>query len=384
MQESNAFNMNDRANHYKGREQSYIKHRFLTTYLQSAAFKILQSRTKIFNFVDAFAGPWKVSDDNYSDASFDQAIRTLEGVRTSLGGGIKIRFCFCEQRADSVAKLYEYAEQQNRFEIHILPGKFEENLSAIQNICNTGYTFTFVDPTGWNIDNGPIFGFLKKQKGEFIFNFMADSINRHATYELVSESLGRFLADPNWIVDFNSEPSCLSNEERVLRVLKRKIREAGSAIYVPDFPILNPYHERIKMRLLLGTFSPAGVEVFRDVQEKIEKVEIITRNRIRDERLGINSLFDAEEIAALQQEDAGIGCSRYLEKAERKIKALVPVGGYMEFKVLGTSVMESVPIRLVQLKKLLKDLKDKSVVDYQLPPGKRVPQPDTLVQLIEE
>lgn len=42
---------------YRGREQSYIKHLFLNKYLEAAAFKLLQSRSRTFNFVDAFAGP---------------------------------------------------------------------------------------------------------------------------------------------------------------------------------------------------------------------------------------------------------------------------------------------------------------------------------------
>lgn len=71
---------------YRDREQSFIKHQFLTKYLQSAAYKTLQGHSPTFNFVDAFAGPWKVSDvAMYSDASFDQAINTLEAVRADLG-----------------------------------------------------------------------------------------------------------------------------------------------------------------------------------------------------------------------------------------------------------------------------------------------------------
>ena len=71
---------------YRGREQSYIKHLFLKEYLLSAAFKTLQGRSKTFNFVDAFAGPWNVSDkSNFSDTSFHQALNTLETVRAHLG-----------------------------------------------------------------------------------------------------------------------------------------------------------------------------------------------------------------------------------------------------------------------------------------------------------
>jgi hypothetical protein len=70
---------------YRGREQSFIKHDFLTRYLQAAAYKTLQGRSSVFNFVDAFAGPWSTTAEDYSDASFDQALRTLEAVRADLG-----------------------------------------------------------------------------------------------------------------------------------------------------------------------------------------------------------------------------------------------------------------------------------------------------------
>ena len=94
--------MTNHQEHYKGREQSYIKHCFLTQYLEMAAFKTFQGSSPTFNFVDAFAGPWNVADDSdYSDASFDQALNTLEGVRISLArkglSGLKVRFCFVKK-----------------------------------------------------------------------------------------------------------------------------------------------------------------------------------------------------------------------------------------------------------------------------------------------
>lgn len=86
---------------YSGREQTFIKHAFLTNYLELLAFKTLQGRDRIFNFVDAFAGPWRIANDSdYSDASFDQALRTLNGVKSKLkelGKSSTIRFIFCEK-----------------------------------------------------------------------------------------------------------------------------------------------------------------------------------------------------------------------------------------------------------------------------------------------
>ena len=77
-------------------------------------------------------------------------------------------------------------------------------------------------------------------------------------------------------------PSDWSNEKRVLHLLKHKIKETGAASYLPDFPIMKPQAKRVKMRLVLGTNSARGLEVFRDVQAKVEHTEIETRNQLRN------------------------------------------------------------------------------------------------------
>jgi three-Cys-motif partner protein len=201
--------MAPRIEDYQGREQSFIKHLFLNKYLEAAAYKLFQGRSPVFNFVDAFAGPWRVSDTNmYSDASFSQAIETLETVRSSLIGmgrtGLKVRFRFCERNPTSVAKLKEFATQKPEFDIQVFSGAFEENLDSIRSACRDGFTFTFIDPTGWNVESSKVFDFLRTLNGEFLFNFMAEEVNRHAGWDGVAESVGRFLADPAWKASFEA------------------------------------------------------------------------------------------------------------------------------------------------------------------------------------
>lgn len=242
---------------YAGREQSFIKHVFLTEYLRAAAYKTLQARSGTFNFVDAFAGPWRVSDDQeYSDASFHQALNTLEAVRTDLSGRgvreLRIRFCFCERRKGSYERLLEYATKQSRFEIYVFHGLFEDHLNEIATICRDGFTFTFIDPQGWNIRSEPILQFLRARNGEFLLNFMAEPVNRHVEYSAVAESFGRFLADPNWDADFRNLPEEWSNERRVLHLLKEKIKASRAATYLPDFLILAPLQQRTKCALYLA------------------------------------------------------------------------------------------------------------------------------------
>ncbi len=371
--------------YYRGREQSYIKHQFLTEYLRTAAYKTLQGRSPIFNFVDAFAGPWKVSDKNFSDASFDQALRTLETVRADLGrsgiAGLKIRFCFCEERHNAVAQLRSYANRNSRFEIHVFHGLFEDRLGDIASVCGDGFTFSFIDPTGWDIRSEPVMEFLKDQNGEFLLNFMAEHVNRHAEYGQVSASFGRFLADPGWSNEFNKLPSDWSNERRVLHLLKRKFKASGAATFMPDFPILKPREQRVKMRLVLGTHSHKGLEVFRDVQGKAERREIETRNQLRDELDGIVSMFDEEEIAALQQQATGIGCPMFQREAEDLILDRLSEICPQKFQELATIVLEHVPMRMTQIRRLLNGMRDRGLLSYELPPKKRVPQDNTKIFL---
>lgn len=370
---------------YRNREQTYIKHKFLTKYLQAAAYKTLHGYPA-FNFVDAFAGPWNVSDEeDYSDASFHQAINTLEAVRKDLqgrkNGALKLRFYFCERRTDAAERLREYAQKRSNFEIHVFSGAFEDNLDAIPESIPDGFTFTFIDPTGWDIRNEDVFKFLLKHKGEFLLNFMSDHINRHAEYEKVSAAYGRFLADPEWENEFAQLPDDWNNEKRILHLLKAKMKEAKVAKYLPDFPILMPAKERLKMRLILGTHSAKSLEVFRDVQAKVERDEIAIRNSIRDNNSNQKGLFSDDYIAEFQQEREGVGCAKYLDQAKDGILEALQSHGASKFAELSSRVMDKFPIRLTQTKSLLCDMKKEGLVNFKLPPRKYKPQDDTRIAL---
>lgn len=372
---------------YRDREQSFIKHQFLTKYLQAAAYKTLQGHSPTFNFVDAFAGPWRVSDDaKYSDASFDQAINTLDAVRSDLArrgvGGLKIRFCFCEQRRDAVTRLREYAASKGRFEIHVFEGAFEDNLSAIAAKLTDGFTFTFIDPTGWDIRNQEVFRFLRDRKGEFMLNFMSDHINRHAEYAEVAASFSRFLADAQWSDEFARLPAEWSNERKMLHLMKGAMRANKVAAYLPDFTIMVPRHERVKMRLILGTHSSAGLEVFRDVQEKVERQEIEMRHTLREGDSPQVSLFSSAEIAEIQQEQKGVGCKSNRAMAEEIIVTYLQGHTSAVPGPMYNLAMEAVPIRRTHLHKVLLNMRDRGIVTFDLPARKQVPQQGTLIFLL--
>lgn len=51
---------------YKGREQSYFKHRLLEAYLERL-FMIIGQHQPIICYVDCFAGPWSSQTDDLND-----------------------------------------------------------------------------------------------------------------------------------------------------------------------------------------------------------------------------------------------------------------------------------------------------------------------------
>lgn len=373
--------MPPRIENYQGREQSFIKHLFLNKYLESAAYKLFQGRSPTFNFVDAFAGPWRVSDTNkYSDASFSQAIETLDAVRRSLldmgRPGLKVRFRFCERNAASVTKLQQFADQKPEFDIKVFSGVFENNLEGIRSACRDGFTFTFIDPTGWNVESGKVFEFLRNLNGEFLFNFMAEEVNRHVGWDGVAASVSRFLADPAWKAAFEAMPEG-SNETKILRLLKAKMKEARVATYLPDMAIQKPREDRIKMRLILGTHSGFGVEVFRTVQEKVEKEAIRTRHTIQTQQSRQSQLFPDEQIIAFETDRDGVGCSAHIGWASELLLRTVSQRPGITFSMLASEVMEQVPVRTTDLNKIAAANRKAGMLRFDLPNGKRTPSPKT-------
>lgn len=373
--------MPPRIENYQGREQSFIKHLFLNKYLESAAYKLFQGRSPVFNFVDAFAGPWRVSDTNkYSDASFSQAIETLDSVRRSLidmgRPGLKVRFRFCERNPASVAKLQQFAAQKPDFDIQVFSGAFEDNLDGIRTSCRDGFTFTFIDPNGWNVESSKVFDFLRNLNGEFLFNFMAEEVNRHAGYDGVADSVGRFLADPAWKATFEALPES-SNETKILQLLKAKMKEAQVATYLTGMAIRKPREDRIKMRLILGTHSGFGVEVFRTVQEKVEKEAVRTRHVIQTEESGQSQLFPEEQIIAFETDRDGVGCSAHVGSATELLLRTVSQRPGIAFGPLASEAMEQVPVRTTHLNKIAATNRKAGLLRFDLPNGKRTPSPET-------
>lgn len=378
--------MSPKPEHYAGREQTYIKHLFLSEYLRPAAFKIMRGRDNILNFVDGFAGPWETQDSaGMEDTSFSQSIEVLRGVRDDLRkNGIskaEVRFFFCEKKRASFALLREFAEKQEGVEIHLFQGRFEDNLDAISAEIDGGFTFTFIDPTGFRIGSKPICNFLRRHRSEFLVNFMADHINRFTEFEDVEAAFAELLADDEWRHRYDKLPSMMSREQRILTLLKEYFRDLAKAKYVPDFAVLKPAHDRLQMRLVLGTASAEGVKLFRETHKRVELREREVRNDIK---LGNQvSLFAPEYLAEREQAAHGFGCKTQRRIASDEILSALRSDGAIEFDDLWPRILEIALVTQSDVKDVLTGLKKSSLIDFDLPPKKKKVQSDTLITLAQ-
>lgn len=85
--------------HYKGREQAYIKHKLLETYLYKL-FMILGQHVQTISYVDCFAGPWQDNADDLSDTSIGISLQTMSKCVSSLqklNPSIRFRALFIEK-----------------------------------------------------------------------------------------------------------------------------------------------------------------------------------------------------------------------------------------------------------------------------------------------
>lgn len=374
---------------YKGREQSLIKHFILQRYLTEMAFKIGQSNKNVLtpiNYVDGLAGPWGTRDtDSYSDTSFRQAIDVLRTVRHEIhrlrNAKLPVRFVFCEQNKKTHAELVEAVSNDSDVEIHCLHGRFEKKLDEVSAICREGFTFTFIDPKGFKVYTNEISEFLRRHRGEFLWNYMADHANRFLEREGLEDAYGALLVDQKWQNRLN-DPSLsgLKNEERVLAVLRERLKELGCADYVIDFPVMRPRENRIQFRLLFGTRSAAGVAVFRSAQKKAEEFQATKREEIRQEAKGFQLVSPELHAESFLARD-GIDGSIAQGAAPSRIRAFLSANGPTRFHDMVAPILETERLTEPVLKDVLLRMRADLLIDFTLPLRKRKPQGDIKISL---
>ena len=169
---------------YKGREQAYVKHVFLESYLES----LIHKTASIYNhvvYVDGFAGPWQSANERFEDTSFGIALNALHRAKESwkkLGRDVRMSAHLVEKDAKAYAQLAQVPAKYPDLVVKTYNGDFLTIIDSILSaIPRDAFAFFLIDPKGWGIPIQKLQALLSRQHSEIIFNFMFDFINRAAS-----------------------------------------------------------------------------------------------------------------------------------------------------------------------------------------------------------
>ncbi|MDL1981435.1 MAG: three-Cys-motif partner protein TcmP [Deltaproteobacteria bacterium] len=294
------------SSHYKGKEQSFIKHRLLETYLERLFMIIGQHENRI-RYVDCFAGPWKAETDDLKDTSIAISLSIMKSCHESLrkqGKNIRFKALFIEKNIESYKRLDSFLKKESTEEVSAesLHGDFYSLRSDILRWCgNDDFTFFFIDPTGWKdvVEIDTLRPLLQRRRSEYLINFMFYSILRVHNQTIFEEHIIRIFGE---IPDTNGMTP-LEREEYLLCLYRAHLKKAQPDIenkksrsaYVK---ILDPYKDRTKYNLVYLTRHPLGIKVFMEASEKLDLVQKFVRAKVKQERRidksGQKELFPAE------------------------------------------------------------------------------------------
>lgn len=287
--------------HYKGREQGYIKHALIEKYLVPFTIKI-GSRWDEIVFVDAFAGPWGSQAEDLSDTSFGIALRQLEAgldqLRTMLNRSPRIRAILIEKDLSAFGKLDAFVQrhQARGIEVSCLPGKFEDRIAAIRNNApsESAFLFSLIDPKGWTgLSMKVMAPLIRRRSSEVLVNVMTDFVRRFARVDQCRESYDDFFGRKG-VREIIAEASAEERQDTVVREYCRSLKLLCEFQHVSSCIVLQPDKKGIKYFMVFATNDPMGIKVFKEAETHAASLQDALKHEkeFRDQQ----PLFSSDEI----------------------------------------------------------------------------------------
>ncbi len=294
---------------YDGREQAYVKHVLLESYLETLVMIIGQSggarkRGEVeITFVDCFAGPWQSDDAELSGTSISLSLRILAACKAKLarkGIATKMRALYVEKHPEAFSRLDAFLGRQDQqvVETACLEGDFLDLRQAILDWCGTkAFCFFFIDPKGFKeIGVTQLSPLLKRRRSEFLINFMYMFVNRVASMEEQKSVMRQLLGGEVDLTGLDPD----ERERRILSLYRAgllgEMREACGADFPPRSAyarVLDVSKARVKYHLVYATSHPLGIVRFMEASEGAEQVQQTVRDYVH---------FESREQAALIQD----------------------------------------------------------------------------------
>ena len=291
---------------YRGREQAFIKHQLLETYLQRL-FMIIGQHQKNIRYVDCFSGPWQEGSNDLQDTSIGISLKIIEKCQNGLnanGKNVTFHALFIEKDKKSFQKLQNYLSDisQQNISTKALPGDFFELREEILSWCGSDdFTFFFIDPKGWKnvVEIPTLTPLLQRPNSEFLINFMYDFVLRSHSQDCFQEDMLAIFGEiPN--------TEAMTPEEKevyLVNLYKQRLKQIlpswGGRPRAVSVPVLKPTIDRTLYHLVYLTRHEKGICVFMEASERLDFVQRRTRaqtkQRHREKRSHQLELFSAAD-----------------------------------------------------------------------------------------
>jgi three-Cys-motif partner protein len=371
---------------YRDREQSYVKHVILRTYLERFAY-IIGSWADAITYIDGFSGPWQTRSEDYSDTSFGIAISELRKARQNLFAKsrrqIALRCFFVEAEKEPFYRLDAFRKTIDDIEVRVAHSSFEAALpqirAFIEKPIGTKFAFILVDPKGWDGFSMTAMGeLLRLQNVEVLVNFMTSFIKRfiESPDQLTQQQLEALFGDGS----FRKVVQGLTGLEReyaVVNAYTANLARVGNFGHVCKALILKPEIDKTHYHLVYATRNAKGVEVFKQAESKAMKEMNFVRAQVdrrrREERTQQKELFDL----AIVHRSSHFADLRdfFTKKARAEVWKLLFNKGEVLYDTLWATAMQFPVVWDSDLKSWLTEWRDAGKIRMpDLKPKERVPK----------
>lgn len=308
---------------YVNREQAFIKHTLLKSYLQKL-FRIIgagsRSRSIEICYVDCFAGPWGDESEGMEGTSIAISLQMLEACRIELAKlnvNATMRALFIEKNRHAYGRLEAYLKSFAPTEIQAdcRHGDFVALRSDILKWAGSeAFAFFFVDPKGWK-EAGieTLRPLLVRPRSEFLINFVYNFVNRTMSIPTLQKEMVDLIGEKIELDGLSPE----EREESILSTYRTNLKKClpqngqrfqGRSAYVR---VLHPTDDRTWYHLVYLTTHPKGIHEFMNISDSIalvqQRVRIGTKVAKQDEQVGTADMFGIENC------DGGESVGRAIE-----------------------------------------------------------------------
>ena len=380
---------------YVGREQSYVKHVLLESYLERLIHKIA-SRYDHIAYVDGFAGPWLSANEKFEDTSFGIALNALRSAKATwkqYGRDVKMSAFLVERDKTAYSQLVQVPARYPDVSIKTYREDFLNVAPTILGeIPASAFAFFLIDPKGWRVPLKTLAPLLGRANSEVVFNFMFDFINRAASISepKVMAGLDELIPLGNWraaLAD-GERNGGLSPEERneiLVNAFSDSLRQIGNYGYVAETAVLRPTKDRPLYSLLYCTRRKEGIEVFRECQLAALEEQSRTRAAVKivhaTTRTGQGEIF--QSLHEMGPDDLQKYLQSEREAATRRILELTPAPpDSIQYDQLWPQILARSVVKRVDVNKIVARLRTENklfIPDWEK--NRRVPQDSYRVQL---